>query len=99
MTSMMCDLDHPAIDDGYVSMLKVDPNVGRNVVTISDDRQSVGPVEEQPGLIVRLRTGPDESPMLSRNLKTVTVGARDDGFAPAFCKTWNIGDLVNHTIA
>src|ERR1700745_1845567 len=46
------DLDDPAIDDRYVAARQIGPDIGRNVVTSGENRQSVGPVVEQPDLIV-----------------------------------------------
>src|SRR6188474_2208307 len=69
MALVMGDLDDPAIDDKYVAARQVGLDIGRNVVTIGKDSQFVGPMLEQPGLIVRLRAGPDESPMLAGNFE------------------------------
>src|SRR5689334_3436595 len=96
---VMRDLDDPAIDDRYVAPREIGPDLGRNVVTIGEDSQLVGPMLEQPGLIVRLRAGPDEAPMLAGDFKAVAVGAGHDGRAPAFGKARNIGHLVGDAVA
>src|ERR1041385_6589912 len=90
MGPVMGDLDDPAIDDGYVAARQIGPDIGRNVVTIGEERQPVGPIVEQPDLIVRLRAGPDEAPMLAGDFKAVAIGAGEDGRAPAFGKAPNI---------
>src|SRR3954454_4479721 len=74
MALVMRDLGDPAIDDTYVATRQIGPDIGRNVLTIGDDRQSVGPVMEQPGMIVRLRAGPDQAPMLARDFEAVAIG-------------------------
>src|SRR6266498_6024343 len=71
MALVMGDLDDPAIDDRYVAARQIGPDIGRNVVTIGEERQPVGPVVEQPDLIVRLPAGPDEAPMLAGGFKAV----------------------------
>src|ERR1051326_1472922 len=99
MAPAMGDLDDPAIDDRYFAARQIGPDIGRNVVTGGEDRQSVGPVVEQPDLIVRLRAGPDEAPMLVGEFKAVAIRAGHDSFAPAFGKAWNIRHLVDDAIA
>src|ERR1041385_7476173 len=96
---VMGDLDDPAIDDTYVAARQISLDVGRNVATIGEDSQLVGPMLEQPGLIVRLRAGPDEAPMLAGDFKAVAIGAGHDGRAPAFGKARNIRHLVDNAIA
>src|SRR5437016_9116441 len=99
MAPAMGDLDDPAIDDRYVAARQIGPDIGRNVVTIGEERQPVGPIVEQPDLIVRLRAGPDEAPMLAGDFKAVAIGAGHDGRAPAFGKARNIWHLVGDAIA
>src|SRR6185295_18940191 len=96
---VMGDLDDPAIDQRYVAARQIGLDIGRNVVTIGEERQLVGPIVEQPGLIVRLRAGPDEAPMLAGDFKAVAIGAGHDGRAPAFGKARNIRHLVSDAIA
>src|SRR3990167_5977807 len=93
------DLDDPAVGDRDVATRQIGLDIGRNVVTIGEDGQLVGPIEEQPDLIVRLRAGPDDAPMLAGDFKAVAVGAGHDGRAPAFGKAWNFGHLVGDAIA
>src|SRR5436309_4425562 len=50
-------------------------------------------------MIVRLRAGPDEAPMLASDFKAVAIGAGHDGRAPAFGKARNIKHLVGDAIA
>src|SRR5436190_23518848 len=90
MALVMGDLDDPAIDDRYVAARQIGLDIRRNVVTIGEERQLVGPSVEQPDLIVRLRTGPDEAPMLAGNFKAVAIRARHDRRAPAFGVARNI---------
>src|SRR5688500_18553203 len=99
MALVMGDLDDPAIDDRYVAARQIGPDIGRNVVTIGEDSQLVGPVEEQPDGLVRLRAGPDEAPMTAGDFKAVAIGAGHDGRAPAFGKARNIRHLVGDAIA
>src|ERR1043165_1086563 len=99
MASVMADLDDPAIDDRYVAARQIGPDLGRNVVTIGEDSQLVGPIMEQPDRLARLRAGPDEAPMLAGDFKAVAIGARHDGRAPAFGKARNIRHLVDDAIA
>src|SRR5438128_2350294 len=61
MAPVTGDPGDPAIDDRYVAARQIGPDVGRKVVTIGEERQPVGPIVEQPDLIVRLRAGPDET--------------------------------------
>jgi len=49
---MTGDFSDPAVDDGCVATLQIGPGIGRNVVTIGEDRQPVGPIVEQPDLVV-----------------------------------------------
>ena len=63
-------------------------------MTIGEERQPVGPIVKQPDLIVRLRAGPDEAPMLAGDFRAVAIGAGHDGRAPAFGKARNIRHLV-----
>src|SRR5687768_573701 len=99
MAPVMGDLGDPAIDDRYVAARQIGPDIGWNVVTIGEERQPVGPIVEQPDMIVRLRAGPDEAPMLAGDFKAVTIGAGHDGRAPAFGKARNIRNLVGDAIA
>src|SRR6476619_2835617 len=99
MPPVMADLGDPALDDRYVATRQIGPDIGRNVVTIGEERQPVGPIVEQLDLIVRLRAGPDEAPMLAGDFKAVAIGAGHDGRAPAFGKARNIRHLVDDTIA
>src|SRR5215212_10195527 len=99
MAPVMGDPGDPALDDRYVAARQIGPDIGRNVVTIGEERQPVGPIEEQPDLIVRLRAGPDEAPMLAGDFKAVAIGAGHDGRAPAFGKARNIRHLVGDAIA
>src|SRR5215204_5158888 len=99
MAPVMGDLGDPALDDRYVATRQIGPDIGRNVVTIGEDSQLVGPIVEQPGLIVRLRAGPDETPMLAGDFKAVAIGAGHDGRTPAFGKARNIRHLVGDAIA
>src|SRR3954464_3409569 len=99
MAPVMGDLGDPALDDRYVATRQIGPDIGRNVVTIGEERQPVGPIVEQPDLIVRLRAGPDEAPMLAGDFKAVAIGAGHDGRAPAFGKARNIRHLVGDAIA
>src|SRR3990170_3043457 len=99
MAPVMGDLDDPAIDDRYVAARQIGQDIGRNVVTIGEDRQPVGPIMEQPDRIVRPRAGPDVAPMLAGDFKAVAIGAGHDGRAPAFGKARNIRHLVGDAIA
>src|SRR4051812_48574362 len=63
MAPVTGDLGDPALDDRYVAMRQIGPDIGRNVVTIGEERQPVGPIVEQPDVIVRLPAGPDQAPM------------------------------------
>src|SRR5437870_4113413 len=99
MAPVMGDPGDPAIDDRYVAARQIGPDIGRNVVTIGEERQRVGPIVEQPDRIVRLRAGPDEAPMLAGDFKAVAIGAGHDGRAPAFGKARNIRHLVGDSIA
>src|SRR5687768_5873516 len=96
---VMGDLDDPAIDDRYVAARQIGLDIGRNVVTIGEDSQLVGPIVEQPDRLVRLRAGPDEAPMLAGDFKAVAIGAGHDGRAPALGKARNIRHLVGDAIA
>src|SRR6185436_3373145 len=75
MAPVTGDLDDPAIDDRYVAARQIGPDIGRNVETSGEDRQRVGPIVEQPNIVVRLRAGPDETPMLAGDFKAVAIGA------------------------
>src|SRR5213082_1272475 len=99
MAPVMGDLGDPATDDRYVAAREIGPDIGWNVVTIGEEGQPVGPIVEQPDLIVRLRAGPDEAPMLAGDFKAVAVGTGHDGRAPAFGKARNIRHLVDDAIA
>lgn len=99
MALLMGDLDDPAKGDRYVAARQIGLDIGRNVVTVGQDSQPVGPIAEQSSLIVRLRTGPDEAPMLACDFKAVAIGARHDGRTPAFGKARNIRHLVGDAIA
>ena len=50
------DPGDPAVDDRCVAARQIGPDFGCDVVTIGKDRQPVGPIAEEPGLILRLRT-------------------------------------------
>ena len=54
MAPVMGDSGDPALDDRYFATRQIGPDIGRNVVTIGEDRQPVGPIVEQPDLIMRL---------------------------------------------
>src|SRR5947208_11790941 len=69
MAPVMGDPGDTAIDDGYVAARQIGPAVGRNVVTIGEERQRVGPIVVQPYVLVRLPDGPDEGPVLSGDFK------------------------------
>src|SRR3954467_1412531 len=99
MALVMGDLDDPAIDDRYVAARQIGLDIGRNVLTIGEDSQLVGPIVEQPDRLVRLRAGPDEAPMPAGDFKAVAIGAGHDGRAPAFGKARNIRHLVGDAIA
>src|SRR5438034_4516914 len=99
MAPVMGDLDDPAIDDRYVAARQIGPDIGRNVVTIGEERQPVGQIVEQPDRIVRPWAGPDVTPMLAGDFKAVAIGAGHDGRAPAFGKARNIRHLVGDAIA
>src|SRR5438094_1166569 len=99
MAPVTGDFGNPAIDDRYVAVPQIDPDIGWNVVTIGEDRQRVGPIVVQPDIIVRLRAGPDEAPMLAGDFKAIAIGAGYDGRAPAFGKARNIRHLVGDAIA
>src|SRR5436189_3277201 len=99
MALVMGDLDDPAIDDRYVAARQIGLDIRRNVVTIGEDSQLVGPIVEQPDRLVRLPAGPDEAPMLAGDFKAVAIGAGHDGPAPAFGKARNIRHLVGDAIA
>lgn len=99
MPLVMGDLDDPPVDDRYVAVRQIGLDIRRNVVTIGKDSQPVGPIEEQPDLVVRLRAGPHEAPMLAGGFKAVAIGAGDDGRAPTLGKAWNIRHLVGDAIA
>src|SRR5687767_8324195 len=86
---VMADLNDPALDESYVAARQIGLDFGRNVVTIGEDSQLVGPITEQPDRLVRLRAGPDEAPMPAGNFKAVAIGAGHDGRAPAFSKARN----------
>ena len=85
------DPSDPAIDKGYVASRQISPDIGRNVVTIGEERQPVGPIVEQSDLIVRLRAGPDEAPMLAGDFKAVAIGAWHDGGAQPSAKPGTSG--------
>src|ERR1043165_6451457 len=99
MAPAMSDLDDPAINDRYFAARQIGPDIGWNVVTSGENRQSLGPVVEEPDLIVRLRAGPEEAPMLVGEFKAVAIGAGHDRFAPAFGKARNVRHLVDDAIA
>jgi len=99
MAPVMGDLGDSAIDDRYLAACQIGPDIRRNVVTIGEEGQPVGPIVEQPDLIVRLRTGPHEAPMLAGDFKAVAIGAGHDGGSPALGKTRNIRHLVGDAIA
>src|SRR6185369_8864641 len=73
MAPVMGDFGDPAIDDSYLAARQIGPDIGWNFVTIGQERQRVGPIVEQPDMIVRLRAGPDEAPMLAGNFKAVAI--------------------------
>src|SRR6266705_4995712 len=99
MAPVMGDFGDPAVDDRYVAAREIGPDIGRNLVTIGKEGPRVGPVVEQPDMIVRLPAGPDEAPMLAGDFKAVAIGTGHDGRAPAFGKARNIRHLVNDAIA
>ena len=99
MPLVMGDLDDPSVDDRYVAVRQIGLDIRCNVVTIGKDSQPVGPIEEQPDLVVRLRAGPHEAPMLAGGFKAVAIGAGDDGRAPTLGKAWNIRHLIGNAIA
>src|SRR4051812_48266510 len=99
MAPLMGDLGDTAIDDRYVAARQIGPDIGWNVVTIGEECQRVGPIVVQPDIIVRLRAGPDEAPMLARDFKAVAIRAGHDGRAPAFGVARNIRHLVGDAIA
>src|SRR5438046_2579006 len=99
MALVMGDLDDPAIVDRYVAARQIGLDIGRNVVTIGEESQLVGPIVEQPDRLVRLRAGPDEAPMLAGDFKAVATRAGHDGGAPACGKARNIRHLVGDAIA
>jgi len=98
MVPVLGDSRDPAIHDRYVAERQIGPDIWRKVVAIGKERQSVGPVVEQPGLVVGLRARPDEAPMLACDFKTIAIGARHDGLAPAFGKARDVGHLVGDAI-
>src|SRR5690348_6358278 len=83
MVPTTADLGDPAFYDSYVAVRQVGSDIERDLVTIGEDRQPVGPIVEQPDLIVRVRAGPNEAPMLAGNFKAVAIGAGHDARAPA----------------
>src|SRR5439155_22252015 len=83
MAPVMGDLDEPAIDDRYFAARQIGSDIGRNVVTIGEERQRVGPIVEQRDMVVRLRAGPDEAPMLTGGFKSVAIRAGHDRGSPA----------------
>src|SRR5947199_7961996 len=87
MAPVMGDLDEPAIDDRYFAARQIGSDIGRNVVTIREERKRVGPIVEQPDMAVRLQPEPDEAPMLAGDFKAVARGAEHEGGAPAGGKT------------
>src|SRR5690349_13941634 len=99
MALVVDDLDDPAIDDRYVAARQMGLDLGREVVTVGEESQLVGPIVEQPGRLVRVRAGPDEAPMLAGDFEAVAIGARHDGRAPAFGKARDIRHLVGDAIA
>jgi len=99
MTLVMSDLDDPALNDRYVAACQIGPDIGRNVVTIGEERQRVSPIVKQPDRLVRLRARPNEAPMLAGDFKAVAIGAGHDGRAPAIGKARNIKHLVDDAIA
>ena len=46
MAPVISDLDDPAIDDRRVAAHQIGPDIGRNVMTVGEDRQLVGPIVE-----------------------------------------------------
>src|SRR3990170_550980 len=99
MAPVMGDFGDPAIDDRYLAARQIGSDIGWNFVTIGHDRQRFGPIVVQPDIVVRLRAGPDEAPMLVGDFKAVAIGAGHDGPAPAFAKARNIRHLVDDAIA
>src|SRR5439155_21667132 len=99
MAPAMGDLDDPAIDDRYVAARQIGADSGRNVVTSGEDRQLVGPIVEQPDIVVRLRAGPEEAPMLDGEFKADALGAGQVGGAPTFCQARECKLLVDDAIA
>src|SRR5438034_2147271 len=99
MAPVMGDFGDPAIDDRYLAARQIGSDIGWNFVTVGQDRQRVGPIVVQPDIIVRLRAGPDQAPMLAGDFEAVAIGAGHDGPAPAFGKARNIRHLVGDAIA
>src|SRR5256884_6717506 len=73
MAPVMGDLDEPAIDDRYFAARQIGSDIGRNVVTIGEERQRVGPIVEQPDMDVRLRAGTDDASKLAGGIKAVAI--------------------------
>src|ERR1700761_5651500 len=78
MAPVTGDFGDPAVDDRYIAARQIGPDIGCNVMTIGEDRQRVGPIVVQPDIIVRLRAGPDETPMLAGDLKAIAIGTGYD---------------------
>src|SRR5437763_14552502 len=69
MAPVMGDLGGPGLADRYVATRQIGPDIGRDVVTMGEERQPGGPFVEEPALIVRLRAGSDEDPMVAGDVK------------------------------
>src|SRR5688500_1745117 len=99
MTPVLADFGDAAIDNRYFAARQIGPDIGWNFVTVGQYRQIDGPIVEQPDLIMRMRAGPDETPMLAGDFEAVAIGAGHDGGAPGFGKARNIRHLVGDAIA
>src|SRR2546429_9305003 len=73
MAPVMGDLDEPAIDDRYFAARQIGSDIGRNVVTIGEERQRVGSIVGKTDMVVRMRGGPGRGPMLGCDFKGVAI--------------------------
>jgi len=96
---VMVELGDQTINDLDAAAREIGPGVQRNVVTMREDRQRVGPVVVQPDVVVRRRAGPDETPMPPCDFEAVAIGAGNDRRAPALGKPRDAKHLVRHAIA
>ncbi|MNY07747.1 hypothetical protein D3C86_1405640 [compost metagenome] len=99
MAFVMAEFGDLAINDLDAAACEIGPDVGRDVVTMREDRQRVSPVVVQPDIGVRLRAGPDEAPMPPCDFEAVAIRAGNDGRAPALGKSRDAKHLVSHAIA